>query len=223
MSFSRRKRSAFIICLTALLSIALFFILYDPAQPASSPASVPLTVTVIDAGQGDSILVTFGAETMLIDAAEKYESDDVLGALEKQGVDDIDILIASHPHDDHIGGLESVIEKYDIGKLYMADTPCETKTYGRLMEAVSDKDIPVLEAYAGVTFTLGQASCTIVSPDREDDFDANNESVGELVEEQQTFEAEVVSGVENAPPADEAEVTTHGEHPGEDDIPPEKL
>jgi transcription termination/antitermination protein NusA len=53
--------------------------------------------------------------------------------------------------------------------------------------------------------------------------DANNESVGELVEEQQTFEAEVVSGVENAPPADEAEVTTHGDHPGEDDIPPEKL
>ncbi len=52
--------------------------------------------------------------------------------------------------------------------------------------------------------------------------DASNESVSELMEEDQAFEAEVISGVEDAPPADEAEVETHERHPAEDDIPPEK-
>jgi N utilization substance protein A len=52
--------------------------------------------------------------------------------------------------------------------------------------------------------------------------DSNSESVSELVEEGQDMEASVVSGVENAPPADEAEVTTHERHPDEDQIPPEK-
>ena len=48
------------------------------------------------------------------------------------------------------------------------------------------------------------------------------ESVGELVEEGQDVEAAAESGVEEAPPADEAEVTTHAEHPDEPEIPPEK-
>ncbi len=51
---------------------------------------------------------------------------------------------------------------------------------------------------------------------------ADEESVKNLVDTEQSYEAAVVSGVENAPPADEAEVTTHGEHPGEEDIPAEK-
>jgi N utilization substance protein A len=52
--------------------------------------------------------------------------------------------------------------------------------------------------------------------------DSTEESVKNLVDTEQNYEAAVVSGVENAPPADEAEVTTHGEHPGEDDIPAEE-
>jgi transcription termination/antitermination protein NusA len=52
--------------------------------------------------------------------------------------------------------------------------------------------------------------------------DSTEESVKNLVDTEQSYEAAVVSGVENAPPADEAEVTTHGEHPGEDDIPAEE-
>jgi N utilization substance protein A len=52
--------------------------------------------------------------------------------------------------------------------------------------------------------------------------EATEDSVKNLVDTEQTYEAEVVSGIENAPPADEAEVTTHGEHPGEEKIPPEE-
>jgi N utilization substance protein A len=52
--------------------------------------------------------------------------------------------------------------------------------------------------------------------------EATEDSVKNLVDTEQTYEAEVVSGIENAPPADEAEVTTHEEHPGEDNIPPEE-
>jgi N utilization substance protein A len=70
-----------------------------------------------------------------------------------------------------------------------------------------------------LTESAGQSGDdAIVSGDPE----ANEESVKNLVDTEQTYEAAAVSGVENAPPADEAEVTTHGEHPGEDDIPAEE-
>lgn len=147
------------------------------APSASSSSDAVLTVIVNDVGQGDSILVTLGDETMLIDAAEKHESGEVLDELKEHAVDDIDILVVTHPHSDHIGGLKAVIDSYSIDSVYIADTPSETKTYRELIDAINKKGIPVYEACAGVTFSFGNASCTIVSPDKAAEYDANNESV----------------------------------------------
>lgn len=175
---SKRYKGILVICLALLLCFLLILILTnDTLQPASSPSDVVLNVIINNVGQGDSILVTLGDETMLIDAAEKHKSDEVLDELKKHAVDDIDILVATHPHSDHIGGLKAVIDNYSIGSVYIADTPSKTKAFSELMDTINEKDIPVYEACAGVTFSLGGASCTIVSPERTADYDTNNESV----------------------------------------------
>jgi competence protein ComEC len=175
---SKRYKSVLIICLALLLCFFVIWALINStAQPVLHPSDAVLNVIVNDVGQGDSILVTLGDETMLIDAAEKHKSGEVLDELKKQAVDDIDILIVTHPHSDHIGGLKTVVDSYSIDSVYIADTSSKTKTYSELIDAISKKGIPVYEACAGVTFSFGNASCAIVSPDKTAEYDANNESV----------------------------------------------
>ncbi len=176
---NKRYKIIAAICIVVCLFLALYIyassITQQPAESAAYDAA--LVVTVIDVGQGDSILVTHGDDTMLIDAASKASADAVLKKLREQRIEDIDFLVATHPHEDHIGGIVSVIENYKVGAVYMADTRSDSKTYKKLMSVIEAEDIPVIEAYAGIEFSLGAALCTIVSPARDAEHDANNESI----------------------------------------------
>lgn len=178
----RKNLKSFIsILFIVILCICVFTYLSNRNMQASDtlpPDSSSLSVMVIDVGQGDSILVTSETgDTMLIDAGEKSSTTAIFEELDERGVTNIDILVATHPHADHIGGLQSVIESYSIGTIYMPDKKSNSKTFKNLMKAIDAHDIPIIEAYAGLSFTLGDAQCTIVSPDKNADEDANNESV----------------------------------------------
>jgi competence protein ComEC len=146
-------------------------------QPASGSGAV-LGVLVIDVGQADSILVTMSTgETMLIDAGDSESFDAIDEELDERNIGRIDILVATHPHADHIGGMRDVVERYEIGAVYMPDEKSDTATYKKLVDSINARGIPILEAYAGEQFQLGAAQCTIVSPGNKDDWDPNNESV----------------------------------------------
>jgi competence protein ComEC len=129
-------------------------------------------------GQGDSSLVCFGSDdVMLIDAGDNWNTASINMELNERGITQIDVLIATHPHADHIGGMQDIIENYDIGCIYMPNMQSDSKTYQKLMDTIEDRDIEIITAYAGESFDLGPANCTIVSPDKNADYDANNESV----------------------------------------------
>lgn len=181
MSKSRKnKRSVWILIITILFAAAALYIYYLNADdtPTGSAPNATLDVLVIDVGQADSILVTMSTgEAMLIDAGDSSSKEAIFEELDERNISKIDFLVATHPHADHIGGMQSVIERYDIGMIYMPDMTSESKTYKNLKQTIDDKDIPVTEAYAGEQFSLGAAQCTIVSPGKDDDIDANNESV----------------------------------------------
>ena len=187
------KRKLNRILLSLFLAVLLCAVCYaaitgtpaDSKTPVSTEAAAEneLSVMVIDVGQGDSILVTFGSsDTMLIDAGEADEVEAVKEELDERGIDQIDVLVATHPHADHIGGMAEIINNYEIGSVYMPDMQSDSKTYWNLRKTIDDHDIPLTVAYAGETFQLGPAVCTIVSPDKNDDKDANNESVMLMVD-----------------------------------------
>ncbi len=174
------------IILTVLLIIiicaGIYYIYSTQEQTGSPPLSldgaVQMQVVVIDVGQGDSILVVFDTgETMLIDAGTKSSAKKISNILDTYGIEKIDVLVATHPHADHIGGMESIVKEYQIGRIYMPDKPSSSATYKNLVSAVAENDIPVVEAYAGLDFILGPATCTIVSPQKDIKSDANNASV----------------------------------------------
>jgi competence protein ComEC len=180
------KQIIFTLSLAVTFCIVLYVAVINNA-PAGSDHPVPsqaattsgdLHVTVIDVGQGDSILVTFGTdETMLIDAGESKDAYAVKDELKERGITQIDVLVATHPHADHIGGIAEIIDGYEIGCVYMPDMQSDSKTYQNLRDAIEKHDVLLIEAYAGESFNLGDAACTIVSPAKDADKDANNESV----------------------------------------------
>lgn len=112
-----------------------------------------LRVEVLDVGQGDGILITSPAgKRVLIDASIK--SADVVGQLRARGVQSLDLVVATHPHADHIGGMKDVVEAFPI-RLYTDNgLPHTTATYTELMAAIEAKQIPYRGAKAGQSFSL---------------------------------------------------------------------
>lgn len=109
-------------------------------------------VEFLDVGQGDATVIYLpNGETMLIDAGERDQGDNVVATLREQGVTRLDYVIGTHPHTDHIGGLQAVIEAFEIGKLYMPKVLHTTKTFESLLETVRNRNLTVYSAKAGVT------------------------------------------------------------------------
>ncbi len=102
-------------------------------------------------GQGDSIFIQLpNKETMLIDAGEAYEADNVINYLNNLGIKKIDYVVGTHPHTDHIGGLEEVINTFDVGTIYMPKVSSNSKTFEDLLTTISNKGLKVKTAKSGV-------------------------------------------------------------------------
>ena len=102
-------------------------------------------VHFIDVGQGSSTLIQQGTSGILIDAGEKDYGQVVVDYLNNVGVTSLEYVVASHPHSDHIGGLDDVIYAFPTYKVIMPEleefnTPT-TRVYEDLLTAVFDKDI----------------------------------------------------------------------------------
>lgn len=111
-----------------------------------------LKVHYLDVGQGDSIFIELpNNETMLIDAAESYQSENIINYLKNLNYQKIDYVIGTHPHTDHIGGLKNIINTFEIGKIYMPKVVSTTKTYESLLMAIKDKNLKINTAKAGTT------------------------------------------------------------------------
>jgi len=141
-------------------------------------AGTDLRVHFIDVGQGDSTLVEKDGHYMLIDAGERDQGETVASYLEKQGVKKLDYVIGTHPHSDHIGGLETIIRKFDVQKVFLPEKEHTTKVYERLLDAIADKNLKITLPKPGESYSLGDASFQIIAPNRDYGDNLNNWSIG---------------------------------------------
>lgn len=110
-----------------------------------------VSVHFIDVGQGDSVYIKAYDKNILIDAGEKETTQtDVVKYLEALGVERLDYVIGTHPHSDHIGGLQAVIERFEIGTVIMPRIPDNivptTATYRNLLTAIDNKGLKIKAA-----------------------------------------------------------------------------
>ncbi len=104
----------------------------------------------IDIGQGDSSLIKLpNGELALIDGGPRSGRDKLESYLRAAGVDTIDYMIATHPHEDHIGGLPMVLREFNVKSVYMPDRTANTKIFEELLREIDNEGLKIKIAKAG--------------------------------------------------------------------------
>lgn len=150
------------------------------SETAEGTGAVPekLTVHYLDVGQADSILIQSpSGKTMLIDAGNNGDSEFIKSYINKLKIQKIDVLIGTHPHEDHIGGMEAVIKAFRIGKIYMPKAAASTRTYKNLLTAVKNKNLKITSAVPGKIEFDDDLDVDILAPNSKNYEDLNDYSV----------------------------------------------
>jgi len=164
-------------CIIACLFTAGCSVTED--QPQIVPGtSGDLVVHFIDVGQGDSTLIEFRDKTMLIDAGERGMGERVVAYLNDRKIDRLDVVVATHAHSDHIGGLRDVISAFPVGEFVDAAQAHPTATYENLLAQVEEKGIPYTAAERGQTIALApDLEVQVLNPAAQPIGDVNQDSV----------------------------------------------
>lgn len=136
-----------------------------------------LRVHYIDVGQGDSILVQINDKNLLLDAGDTAHKEKLVTYLKNQGVKKLNYVIATHPHEDHIGGMTAVINNFNVDKFYAPKITSSTKTFENMIDALKKKNNKINVAKAGVSFNLDdKVECEMLAPNSTKYDDLNNYS-----------------------------------------------
>lgn len=138
-----------------------------PASNEGSPDHGSLQVHFIDVGQGDAVLIlTPQGCTMLIDGGPAAAGGTVLDYLSRMGVSRIDLIVGTHPHEDHIGGLIAVLENLPVGKIIDSGIAHTSQTYEKYLTLIDRQQIPFGIGRAGQKIDLDSSlTLKILHPD----------------------------------------------------------
>lgn len=118
----------------------------------------------IDVGQGDAALIRTEKGDILIDAGTNSSEDELKAYLDSLGVTDIEYAVFTHPHEDHIGGADMILNTYNVKNVVLPDATSTSKTFERMMDAIEAERCGVIEATPDKTFKVGELTCTILAP-----------------------------------------------------------
>lgn len=122
-----------------------------------------LHVYYIDVGQADSILITNENHSILIDAGNNEDGNTVVNFIKDKGITNLDYAVGTHPHEDHIGGMDDVINNIDIDKIYLPEIQTNTKTYQDVLKAIKNKNKKIKSFKKGDKFSVGEAEFEVMT------------------------------------------------------------
>lgn len=170
-----KLKAIFIIC---ILFIAASFTACSETEEINSidlPAEGELAVHFIDVGQADCTLLVSEGEAMLIDAGNQPDEDLIIDYLDRMGIDRLKYIVFTHPHEDHIGSGEAVINAFDVDKIFMLDE-YDDGIEGYLREEIEYLGLDTEEPYPGDTAQFGECLIEFLGPIYNYD-DTNDDSI----------------------------------------------
>ena len=141
-----------------------------------------LSVTYLDVGQGNAVVIRQGNQTMLIDGGPRESSSFVVSYMKQQGIQKLDYVLISHFDEDHLAGAIGALYNFPVGTLITADYETDSSIYDSYKEAVEEKGYEPVHPSLGDTFSLGDGSFRIISPVSYGHEDENQDSVGIILE-----------------------------------------
>ena len=186
---NKKLLSTVLSALLVLLALAIYYgpeleaVFREPTPPSAPAEAVDCEAAVyfLDVGQGDSALIRIGEDfAMLVDAGIRESGDAIEEDLAALGVTELDAVIATHPHADHIGAMTQIIEAYPIGTFYMPVLPDDqtptTATYENMLDALDKQNVPVEQITDKTEIAVPEnAVFDVLSPRAGDAFDEIND------------------------------------------------
>ncbi len=172
MKNSKRILSIF---LTVILSALLISCGKTNKDNSKNTQVSGVKIHYIDVGQGDSELIQIEDKNILIDAGTSDK--EAIDYIKSIGVTNLDYVIATHPHEDHIGSMDDVIKEANIGVFYSPKITYTTKTYENMVKALKDKNLKITVPKVGDSLTIGNATLTFLAPNSTGYEDINNYSI----------------------------------------------
>ena len=153
------------LALLLILSLLLSGCQYLPAPEGTTPVSGDgLAVHFIDVGQADCALLECGGEYMLIDGGNREDGQLVVSYLEQQGVEELAYVVCTHAHEDHVGGLPSVLAVYPTHAVYAPTRTYASKVFDDFVYYADQQRLEITIPSPGDGWTLGETSVTVLGP-----------------------------------------------------------
>ena len=135
-----------------------------------------LKIYYLDVGQADSILIDSNNEYMLIVGGNNNDGPLLVKYFQELGIKDIKYIVGTHPHEDHIGGIDEVINNFNINQIFIPNAITTTKTFDDLLDSIEKKNLTFTVPTINNTYTLGESIIKIIYTGT-DTSDLNNSSI----------------------------------------------
>lgn len=167
----------FALFLAVIMVLSVVFAYAGDAMAADASPQGEVEITMLDVGQGLSLLVKSDDEYMLYDGGGRKASRYVVSYLKKRGIKKIKDIVISHFDEDHCAGIVGVLNAFPVSQIYMPDYSTDTKIYSALISKIKDTNTPYCYPYVGDTFYVGTAKVEVLGPAGYDYTDANDDSI----------------------------------------------
>ena len=181
----RRGKTSALSAVVVIVLVIVYFLMQDKLPLGSDDnrddtigdAPGSMIVEFLDVGQADCALIYTDNAAMLIDGGNNPDGELVAQFIKEQGIDKLDYVIATHAHEDHIGGLDVVLDEIDVECIMMPLVEHTSKSYYDLLDAIDNSKAEVLMPEVGDTYSLDNASWQVVSCHAQDEENLNESSI----------------------------------------------